>query len=54
MITDDINKFQGSNLRPLLFVLYIYDRRPQSLENWSINMYVNDTVTNFTLFAPLW
>ena len=38
---------QGSILGPLLFVLYIGDQL-QCLENYSINMYGDDTVVYFT------
>ena len=38
---------QGSILGPLLFVLYIDDLL-QGLENYSINMYADDTVVYFT------
>ena len=42
---------QTSILGPLLFVVYIDDLL-QGLENYSINMYADDTVVYFTNLVP--
>ena len=34
---------QGSNLRPLLFIVYINDL-PRCVKHWYVNMYDDDTV----------